>query len=122
MNKMNGFYFLMGCKDVFVKTEKKNKTVGLAKEICEKMGYPASQNNVTELIRRLQKATYLIYYEDKNGYRDSYEVYGYEQLREAMKWLHSDEIKATDISIYKHGKDFENNSDDIIEVYKNWWK
>lgn len=58
MNTMNGFYFLMGCKDVFVKTEKKNKTVGLAKAICEKMGFPASQNNVTELIRRLQKATY----------------------------------------------------------------
>ena len=58
MNKMNGFYFLMGCKDIFVKTEKKNKTVGLAKEICEKMGFPPSQNNVNELIRRLQKATY----------------------------------------------------------------
>lgn len=30
MNRMNGFYFLIGCKDIFVKTEKKNKTVGVS--------------------------------------------------------------------------------------------
>lgn len=58
MNKMNGFYFMLGCKDCFIVTERKNKTVGLAKEICEKMGFPASQNNVKELLYRLQKATY----------------------------------------------------------------
>lgn len=69
-----------------------------------------------------QKATYLIYYTDKDGDSDGYEVFGTDGLKSAMKWLHSDEVKATDISIYKEGKDFDNNKDDIIEVYKNLWK
>lgn len=69
-----------------------------------------------------KKNTYIIYYTDKEGYGDGYEVSGSKALQETLKWLHSDEIKATDISIYKHGKDFENNQDDIIEVYKNYWK
>ena len=66
--------------------------------------------------------TYLIYYTDKHGYSDCYEVYGSKALQEALKWLHSDEIKASDISIYKEGKEFENDKDDIIEVYKQYWK
>lgn len=60
MNKMNGFYFWIGCKDVFVVTDRKNKTTHLAQQICEKMGYPASQNNISELLYRLSKATYQI--------------------------------------------------------------
>ena len=66
--------------------------------------------------------TYLIYYTDKHGYSDGYEVDGSKALQKALKWLHSDEIKATSITIYKHGKDFENDNDDIIEVYKQYWK
>lgn len=66
--------------------------------------------------------TYIIYYTDKNNEPFGYEVYGYNNLLQAIKWLHSDEVKAIDISIYKRGKNFENNSDDVIEVYKNFWK
>lgn len=68
------------------------------------------------------KATYILYYVDKDGESGGYEVQGVDALRSAIKWLHSSEIKATDISIYKQGKDFENNTDDVIEVYKKWWK
>ena len=66
--------------------------------------------------------TYIIYYTDKDGEGEGWEVYGIDELRKAVRWLHSDEIKATDISIYKHGKDFENDQADIIEVHKQWWK
>lgn len=69
-----------------------------------------------------KKNTYLIYYTDKHDYSYGYEVYGSKALQEALKWLHSDEIKATSITIYKHGKEFENNQDDVIEVYKQYWK
>ncbi|MBP3265552.1 MAG: hypothetical protein J6L84_01255 [Clostridiales bacterium] len=68
------------------------------------------------------KSVYIIYYVDKEGESEGFEAYGYDDLRSAIKWLHSGEIKATDISIYKRGKDFENNQDDVIEVYRNWWK
>lgn len=68
------------------------------------------------------KATYIIYYEDKDGYTGGYEVFGVDGLRAAMKWLHSDEVKATDISIYKQGKNFENDHDDVEEAYRQWWK
>ncbi len=57
MSRKNGFYFWIGCKDVFVVTDRKNKTTRLAQQICEKMGYPASQNNISELLYRLSKAT-----------------------------------------------------------------
>ena len=66
--------------------------------------------------------TYIVYYEDKDGDKGGYEVYGYKDLMKAMKWLHSEEIKAKDITIYKQGKNFENDKDDIIEVYTNLWK
>lgn len=68
------------------------------------------------------KTTYIIYYTDKDGYSDGYNVFGTTGLRAALKWLHSDEVKATDISIYKEGKNFENNPDDIIECQKYYWK
>lgn len=66
--------------------------------------------------------TYIIYYTDKNNNDFAYEIYGYKNLLESVKWLHSEEVKAKKISIYKHGKDFKNNCDDVIEVYKNFWK
>ena len=40
----------------------------------------------------------------------------------SLKWLHSKEIEATSITIYKEGKDFENNKDDVEEVYTYLWK
>ena len=65
---------------------------------------------------------YILNYTTKDGFNDSYYVYGKEKLLDALKWLNSDEVKATRIRIYKMGKDFENNKDDIIEVYRNYWK
>jgi len=65
------------------------------------------------------RANYIIYYVANNE-PEGYSVSGYKNLREALKWLHS--IKATDISIYKEGKDFETNQDDVLECYKNYWK
>ena len=82
-----------------------------------------SKKGMRSVSRKTKKlTTYLIYYTASDGYGDGFEAYGYEGLRKALKWLHSDEVKATDISIYKHGKNFENDSDDIIEVYRKWWK
>ena len=66
--------------------------------------------------------TYIFYYTDKIGYSDAFEADGTEGFYAALKWLHSDEVKATDIIIYKHGKNFENDHDDVIEVYKQYWK
>lgn len=37
-----------------------------------------------------------------------------------MKWLHSDEVNATRINVYKRGKNFDNDHDDVIEYYS--WK
>jgi hypothetical protein len=70
----------------------------------------------------MRMTTYLVYYTNKDGYSDGYEVFGYKELKLAMKWLHSDEVKATDITIFKEGPDFENNKDDIIECHQRWWK
>lgn len=67
-------------------------------------------------------ATYIIYYTDKTGEPEGCEAYGYKQLMDMIKWLHSEEIKAIDISIYKHGENFENDHDDIVEAYKRFWK
>ena len=67
-------------------------------------------------------ATYIIYYTDCEGYQSGYSVLGVKSLRESIKWLHSDEVKATDIAIYKEGKNFDNDHDDVEEVYRAWWK
>lgn len=67
-------------------------------------------------------ATYLIYYTDKAGESEAWEVYGTKQLREGLKWLHSEEVQATSIEIYKHGPNFENDPDDIIAVQRYYWK
>lgn len=58
--------------------------------------------------------TYIIYCTDKDGCPEVYNVFGTTRLKETLKRLHS--MKATDISIYEEGKDFENNPDDIIEL------
>ena len=52
---LNGFTFPMGRKDIFVATERRNKTVGLAKEICCYFGIP--DGRAKELLYWLSKAT-----------------------------------------------------------------
>ena len=74
------------------------------------------------MIMARKMANYIIYYEDKTGYVDGFSVRGSERLMKSLKWLHSEEIKATSISIYKEGKNFENDQDDVIEVYRQYWK
>ena len=69
-----------------------------------------------------KKQTYLIYYTDKYGESNGYTVYGSKRLFDNIKWLNSQEISATHIEIYKCGKNFENDKDDIIEIYKQYWK
>lgn len=57
MDIMNGFTFMLKGKDVFVKTDLKNKTEGLAKKILLKMGLPENPDTRKELLYWLQKAT-----------------------------------------------------------------
>jgi len=64
---------------------------------------------------------FIIYYVDGNGEPEGYEVYGVKQLKNALKWLHSDEVNAVSIDVYKRGKNFDNDSDDVIEYY-SWEK
>ena len=80
----------------------------MVRKISEKSGAPIQ--------------TYLIYYTDKNGDSEGYTVYGSKRLFDAIKWLNTPEIKANHIEIYKCGKNFSNDEDDIIEVYKQYWK
>ena len=66
--------------------------------------------------------TYLIYYTDCAGVSEAWEVFGTKGLRQALKWLHGPEVQATSIAIYKHGPNFENDPDDVLEVQKYYWK
>lgn len=68
------------------------------------------------------KATYIIYYTDKDDISEGFTAYGSDNLKEAIKWLHSLEVKASRIAIYKRGKDFDNNHDDVIEAWMQYWK
>jgi hypothetical protein len=63
---------------------------------------------------------FIIYYVDGNGESQGYEVYGVKQLKSALKWLHSDEVNAISIDVYKRGKNFDNDNDDVIEYY--FWR
>lgn len=65
------------------------------------------------------RAEYVIYYNSPEG-DGGFEASGTKQLREAMKWLHS--IKATDISIFKHGPTFGSDQNDVSECHKEFWK
>lgn len=56
-NIMNGFTFPMGSKDVFVKTDLKNKTQGLARKILLKMLLPENPDTRKELLYWMEKAT-----------------------------------------------------------------
>ena len=66
--------------------------------------------------------TYIVYYTDKWGVGGGYEVYGSKALQEALKWLHSEEVKAERIEIYRKGKNFEEDHFDVEEAYLRYWK
>lgn len=56
-NIMYGFTFQLGRKDVFVKTDYKNKTENLARKILQKIGLPENPDTRKELLYYLEKAT-----------------------------------------------------------------
>lgn len=66
--------------------------------------------------------TYILFYRDRDGESDGFEAYGYHDLMQKLKWLRSAEVSAVGIQIYKRGKNFENDQDDILEVYRKYWK
>lgn len=74
MDVMNGFTFKLGGKDVFVKTDLKNKTEGLAKKILLKMGLPENPDTRKELLYWLQKANCEI--RTLSNGKQYYEIYG----------------------------------------------
>lgn len=53
---MKGFTFQLGHKDVFVKTNYKNKTKALASKILRKLALPENPGTVREILYYLQKA------------------------------------------------------------------
>lgn len=55
--RMNGFTFTMSDKDIFIKTELKNKTEGLARKILHKLEIPESLNYIKLVLYVLQRAT-----------------------------------------------------------------
>lgn len=69
---MKGFTFPYGDKDVFVITDKKNKTKKLAKQICWKMEIP--DGRADELLYWLQKAECEIH--TLNNGKQYYEIHG----------------------------------------------
>lgn len=69
---MKGFTFPYGDKDVFVITDKKNKTKKLAKQICWKMEIP--DGRADELFYWLQKAECEIH--TLNNGKQYYEIHG----------------------------------------------
>lgn len=66
-----------------------------------------------------KKNDYIINYACE-GEQYSYTVTGSKELQNQIKWLHS--IGASEISIYKCGKHFEEDCDDVTEAYKQYWK
>lgn len=58
---------------------------------------------------------YVVYYKDGFGDNEAYSVSGVKELREAVKWIHSQAGFVE--SIYNMGKNFENDCDDVISCY-----
>ena len=69
---MKGFTFPYGSKDIFVATDKKNKTKKLAKQICWKMGIP--DGRADELLCWLRKAECDVH--TLNNGKQYYEIHG----------------------------------------------
>ena len=70
----------------------------------------------------MKRTIYIIYYTDKDGTSEGFEAYGSEDMKAELRWLHSPEIKASRIEIYKRGKDFDQNHDDVTEAWRKSWK
>ena len=63
---------------------------------------------------------YIIYCTYSDDSTDSYEVYGIGRLARELRLLSENGVKR--LQVYKRGKNFENDQDDIIPVYKNRWR
>ena len=72
--------------------------------------------------RKGPRACYIFYYTDKNGDGNGYEVFGTQGFYDALKFLHSAEVKATRIEIYKKGPNFENDHEDVSRAHTKYWK
>lgn len=64
--------------------------------------------------------TYIIYYYDADNEPEAYEVLGSKNVVAAVKWVKSIGGKVS--LIYKRGKDFENDHDDVIDVTSSYVK
>ena len=71
---MKGFTFVLGNKDIFVETEKKNKTEKLASEILRKLLLPDNPDTRKELLYWLQKAECEV--RTLSNGKQYYEIYG----------------------------------------------
>lgn len=71
---MKGFTFVLGNKDIFVETEKKNKTEKLASEILRKLLLPDNPDTRKELLYWLQKAECEV--KTLSNGRQYYEIHG----------------------------------------------
>lgn len=56
-------------------------------------------------------AEYIVYYKHM-GESEGFEVDGYKRLQEQLRLLHS--TKASDIGVYRKGRNFEQDHDDVI--------
>lgn len=74
MNVMNGFTFPFKGKDVFVKTDLKNKTGSLARKILLKMKLSDNPDNRKKILYYLEKATCEI--KTLSNGREYYEISG----------------------------------------------
>lgn len=72
--------------------------------------------------RKGPRATYIFYYTDKNDFSSTYEACGTQGFYDALKFMHSDAIKAIHIEIYKQGPNFANDHSDKTEAHKKYWK
>lgn len=72
--------------------------------------------------RKGPRATYIFYYTDKNDFSSTYEACGTHGFYDALKFMHSDAIKATRIEIYKQGPNFASDHNDKAEAHKKYWK
>lgn len=72
--------------------------------------------------RKGPRACYIFYYTDKNGDGSDFEAAGTQGFYDALKYLHSAEVKATSIMIYKKGANYENDHKDMAEAHKKYWK
>lgn len=64
----------------------------------------------------MRKNSYVIYFETRDGDKDGYEVHGNDELKTAIDWLKNTQ-DAVKISVYKKGKNFENDHNDVSEYY-----